>query len=304
MKPTALLMTLRPKQWTKNLLLFAGFAFAGDWGNALLQRNAVAGFLVFCLLSGFVYIVNDIADVEKDRQHPKKKKRPIAAGDIPVPVAMIWGLIVLGAALGYAWMELPRPFFVFSVVYVLLITAYSFLLKHMVVLDILTLAMGFVIRAIAGVEVLRVADKKIEITSFFVLTTLFLALFLAICKRRNELTSLGAGAADHRKVLSEYSTEFLDSLLAVATTCVIFSYALWTTQGQFVKASAAGHTSQTYVLVLTIPFVLYGIFRYIWLVLHQDEGGAPESLLVKDVPLLATVVLWLGTTLAILFLMK
>jgi len=156
------------------------------------------------------------------------------------------------------------------------------------VADILILALGFVLRALGGIEVIRIPEAEIPVTSFFLLTTLFLALFLAICKRRNELVTLGDEAANHRQVLSEYSVEFLDVLLTVATTGTIFSYALWTTQGQFAGAPSQGQ----FGLAFTIPFVLYGIFRYVWLVYRRDEGGAPEVLLLTDIPLLICVLLW------------
>lgn len=301
MNPVVLLKTLRPKQWTKNLLLFAGIVFSRQWGEPLALRNAIVGFFVFCFLSGVVYITNDIVDMDKDRQHPKKKNRPIASGAISPTVAGVWGVLLLVGSLMLSWFMLPKGFFVAAMIYFGLSTAYSLRLKHVVVMDILTLAFGFVLRAIAGVEVIRIEGVEVPITSYFILTTLFLALFLAICKRRNELVVLGDNAGHHREVLKDYSTEYLDIILTVATGCVLFSYALWTTQGQFARtSSAAGGSSGTYAMVFTMPFVIYGIFRYLWLVVHRDEGGAPESLLIEDLPLLGAVVLWLLTTFAVL----
>lgn len=302
----ALVMCLRPKQWTKNLLLFAGIVFAREWRDPVSIRNAVLAFLVFCILSGVVYITNDILDVEKDRKHPKKKNRPIASGAISPTGAAIWAAVLLAGALAATHFLLPFPFLVCAVIYVGLVTAYSVKFKHIAVLDILTLAMGFVVRAIAGIEAIAVEGKDVPITGYFILTTLFLALFLAICKRRNELVTLGEGAAHHRKVLGDYSTEFLDTLLTVATSGVIFSYALWTIQGQFARAGShtVSENGGVYTMVFTMPFVLFGIFRYLWLVFQRDEGGAPETLLLQDVPLLTTVLLWVGTVLALLLLMK
>lgn len=290
----AFLKCLRPKQWTKNLLLFAGILFAQRWQDGELLFNAFAAFLIFCALSGVVYVTNDILDREKDRHHPKKKNRPIASGAISPRAAGIGALALLAASLTGAWLITPG-FFYCAAIYVVLVTAYSFKLKHMVILDIMVLAMGFVVRAMAGIEAIRVAGKDpVEVTPYFILTTLFLALFLAIAKRRNELVVLQDGAGGHRKVLREYSTEYLDVLLTVATTGVIASYAAWSLTGGFSRDGAP------YTMVLTMPFVLYGIFRYLWLVFRRDEGGAPEQLLLTDKPLLTTVVLWTVTVVVIL----
>lgn len=290
----AFLKCLRPKQWTKNLLLFAGILFAQRWHDGELLLNAFAGFLIFCALSGVVYITNDILDREKDRHHPKKRHRPIASGEISPRAAGAGALVLLAASLAGAWAITPG-FFVCAVIYVVLVTAYSFHLKHMVILDIMVLAMGFVVRAMAGIEAIRVVGKDpVEVTPYFILTTLFLALFLAIAKRRNELVVLQDGAGGHRRVLREYNTEYLDVLLTVATTGVIASYAAWSLTGDFSRDGTA------YTMVFTMPFVLYGIFRYLWLVFRRDEGGAPEQLLLTDKPLLTTVVLWIVTVVIIL----
>jgi 4-hydroxybenzoate polyprenyltransferase len=296
----AFFLSLRPKQWTKNLLLFAGIIFARRWSEFDLIINVVVGFLVFCALSGVVYITNDILDVEKDREHPKKRKRPIASGAISPSAAGVGAVVLLISSLIVAWLITPT-FFVCSAIYVALVTAYSFKLKHLVLLDVMVLAMGFVVRALAGIEALhveRLADDPVKITPFFILTTLFLSLFLAIAKRRNELVVLGEGAAAHRAVLGDYSLEFCDVLLTVATTGVIFSYAAWATVGDLARVGGGG----SYTMVFTMPFVLYGIFRYLWLVFHRDEGGAPEILLLTDRPLQTTVVLWIVTVFIILSL--
>lgn len=292
---------LRPKQWTKNLLLFAGIVFARKYTDPTLVLHTFLGFLIFCALSGVVYITNDILDVEKDREHPKKRFRPIASGAISPQAAGIGAFFLLIASLTGAWF-LTKGFFVCSLIYVILVTAYSLKLKHLVLLDIMALAMGFVVRAMAGIEVLHGPGEPIAITPYFILTTLFLALFLAIAKRRNELVVLGEDAPVHRKVLGEYSREFCDILLTVAVTAVIFSYALWATSGAFQSGGALSKDgrSETYPMAFTMPFVLYGIFRYLWLVFQKDEGGAPETVLLTDKPLLITVLLWVITVVAIL----
>ena len=298
----AFLLSLRPKQWTKNLLLFAGIVFAQRWTEADLLLNVLAAFAVFCALSGVVYITNDILDVEKDREHPRKRLRPIASGAISPRAAGFGALVLLVAARGAAWLITPG-FFICAVIYVALVTAYSFKLKHMVILDVMVLAMGFVVRAVAGIEALhveRLAENPVAIKPYFVLTTLFLSLFLALAKRRNELTVLGDHAASHRAVLGEYSREFCDVLLTVATAGVIFSYAAWATVGDL--ARIGGDKGGAYTMVFTMPFVLYGIFRYLWLVFRRDEGGAPEILLLTDRPLQTSVVLWAITVFIILSL--
>ncbi|MDX2174913.1 MAG: decaprenyl-phosphate phosphoribosyltransferase [Candidatus Sumerlaeia bacterium] len=298
MNPLVVLKALRPKQWTKNLLLFAGIVFARQWGDPVALRSAFLGFLVFCLLSGVIYLVNDICDREKDAQHPKKRLRPIASGALSVAAAWAWAAFLLVAMMGLSIAVLPLKFTIAAALYVLLTVGYSFLFKHVAILDILVLAMGFVLRAVAGVEAISRPDAPVPITSYFVLTTLFLALFLAICKRRNELVTLGEHAGEHRAVLSSYNTQYLDQLVTVATAGVLFSYALWTTQGSFAQASRPN--IEAYTMVATMPFVIFGIFRYLWLVYSRNEGGAPEALLLEDRPLLASVALWFAATVGVL----
>lgn len=294
MNPLAFLLSLRPKQWTKNLLLFAGLVFAQRMDDPRLVLNALAAFAVFCALSGVVYITNDIVDIEKDREHPKKRHRPIASGAISPGQAATGAVVLLLLALAAAWL-ITTNFFIMSLVYVALVSAYSFKFKNVVILDIMLLAMGFVVRALAGIEAINVdpVGDPVDITPYFILTTLFLALFLAIGKRRSEIILLKGGAGTHRKVLREYSREYLDVLMTVATTGVLASYGAWSTLG-------FAQDDGKYGMVFTMPFVLYGIFRYLLLVFRKDEGGAPEEVLVTDKPLLLTVFLWAGTVLLLL----
>ncbi|MEQ8820937.1 MAG: decaprenyl-phosphate phosphoribosyltransferase [Sumerlaeia bacterium] len=288
----------------KNVLLFAGLVFALRIDDPHSWLNACLGFAIFSALSGVVYICNDILDREEDRLHPKKRFRPIASGAIS-PAAAGLGAIILGAtALFVSFFFLPIQFAYLALGYLVLVTLYSTTFKHAVILDILILALGFVIRALAGIEVIRYEGAPpVVITPYFLITTLFLALFLAICKRRSEIVTLGEDAGSHRRVLKDYSRELLDMMLMVATSGVVFSYGLWTVQGQFAQttkavAPALHSAGNTYYLVLTLPFVLYGIFRYLWLVFQRDEGGAPETLLYTDKPLLLTVILWVMTVVA------
>jgi len=273
---------MRPKQWTKNAFLFAGPLFTGRFPHHPFALRVALGFAAFCLLSGVVYVINDIIDAEQDRRHPRKCRRPIASGELSVaaalPVAAVLGAATLGGSLLLGW-----RFAAVAGLYLGLNLVYSFNLRHVVILDVFSIAMGFVLRAWAGIEAIRPADPALEITPWFISCTFFLALFLAICKRRHEALLLNANGSQHRKVLDEYSPAFLDQMVAVATTSTILTYALWTALGKF----------EGQHMVYTLPFVVFGIFRYLYLVYKREEGGEPEQLLLSDPPLLAGILLWL-----------
>ncbi len=292
----AILKTMRPKQWTKNLLLFAGLIFSHNLTDTSRGLRAVAAFVVFCILSGVVYFINDIKDLESDRNHPLKRQRPIASGELGVTTAIV--VAGLLAAVGLAWaFTLNLKFAAITSVYFLLMIAYSFFLKHLVILDLMVVAMGFVIRSIAGIYAIENPGEHIPITPWFITCVLFLALFLAICKRRHELILLAGKATSHRPVLEHYSPAFLDQMVSVVTTATVMSYALYVTSG--VKKESVHHHEH---MIWTLPFVLYGIFRYLYLVYRRDEGGAPEALLLKDPGLIATVILWLVSILWVFYL--
>jgi 4-hydroxybenzoate polyprenyltransferase len=275
-----LLFSLRPGQWSKNLVIFAGLLFGRRLFDPVAVGEALAAFAVFCILSGVVYLVNDIADRESDRQHPLKAKRPIASGALPVKVAL-WAAIVLGALGLGAAVLIGRPFAVVAVAYLLLQLAYSGSLKHIVIIDVLTIAIGFVLRAVAGAEAVNV-----EISHWLLVCTILLALFIALAKRRHEIVLLAGGATSHRPILGEYSAYLLDQMIGVVTASTLISYIFYTispeTQAKF----------GTQWLGLTIPFPLYGIFRYLYLVHLREGGGSPSDLLLTDRPLLACVALW------------
>ncbi|GAB4324233.1 MAG: decaprenyl-phosphate phosphoribosyltransferase [Candidatus Sumerlaeia bacterium] len=283
-----IILECRPRQWTKNLLLFAGVLFTGRLQDPASIGRAVAAFVIFCALSSVVYIINDLKDLDSDRQHPVKRHRPLASGDLPVGAAVLTAAVLTPAALILSFL-INTSFGCYALAYFILLTLYSFHLKHVVILDIMLVAVGFVIRAIAGIEVLRGIGGPLEITSWFIVCALFLSLFLAICKRRNELVLLNANAGRHRRVLEEYSEQFLDQMMAVATTGTILTYALWSVQGKF------------HGMIYTLPFVVFGIFRYLYLVYKRDQGGAPEIILLTDRPLQVNIVLWLATTVGILY---
>jgi len=275
---------MRPKQWTKNALLFAGLLFTLDLHHTGAQYERVfLGFAIFCLLSSVVYLVNDIADQESDRQHPKKRRRPIASGELPVPVAITAAAIILVGALAGAFAT-DRGFFVCAVVYFLLTLLYSFRLKHVVILDVLVLAAGFVLRAMAGAVVINVA-----ISHWLILCTLMLALFLGLSKRRAELLATQqAGVVGTRRILGEYSAAMLDQMIVIVTSACLMSYCLYTVQSE----TASRH----HLLMLTIPSVIYGIFRYLYLMHRHMLGESPDAILLEDKPTMINIAIWGITT--------
>lgn len=258
-----------------------------------MLKRTLAGFVIFCALSGVVYIINDIKDIESDRLHPRKKNRPIPSGRLPVSLAFLVVLVIGTLALAGAFL-LNTAFGITALAYVIIVILYSLHLKNYVILDLLLVALGFVIRAVAGVEAITVNGYVPEITPWFIACTLFLALFIAICKRRHEITLLEEEAVNHRKVLSEYSPAFLDQMVSVTTSATIISYALWSTIGKYAE----------YNMIYSLPFVIYGIFRYLYLVYMKKKGGAPEVLLLKDRALQVAILLWLISIIALLYIKR
>lgn len=288
----ALVTALRPRQWTKNLLVFAGLIFSQSLHEPALVARSILAFAIFCLLSGGVYLVNDVVDAERDRAHPQKRNRPVASGRLPASVALVAGIALLvGASIGA--LLLSAPFGAVAVGYAVLLTAYSAGLKHVVIVDGLIIAAGFVLRALGGVLVL-----DIELSHWLLLCTILLALFLTFGKRRHELIALEAGAADHRPILSEYSPQLLDQMIAVVTASTLMAYALYTMAPE--TQAKLGTTR----LPLTIPFVLYGIFRYLYLLYRRDLGGDPSEHLLTDLALLLDVALWGGAVVLILYVAR
>ncbi len=274
-----LLRTLRPRQWIKNGFVFMALLFDGKLFVWPLLLRTTAAFVLFCMVSSTVYIINDLADLEKDRLHPKKRNRALPSGQLTPQFA-------IGAAIAILAVCLPLSFWLhpgFGAIvlgYFLLNLAYSFFLKHLVIIDVMVVAAGFVLRVAAGVIV---ADAE-RFSPWLYVCTIFLALFLAIGKRRHELVLLANGANSHRKILDEYSVEFLDQMTNLVTTAAIISYSLYTFSAVNLPANHA--------MMLTIPFVIYGVFRYQYLIHVKGEGGAPEMLLYTDLPFLLDLVLW------------
>lgn len=284
----AALVSLRPRQWSKNLFVFAGLIFSQSLFTPLVWP-ALGAFLIFCALSGAIYVFNDLADVEKDRVHPTKRNRPIASGALAAPTAAVLGAVLLVGSLVAAF-RLSVPFGLVAAAYAILLTAYSLWLKHLVILDVLTVAAGFVLRAVAGAAAIAV-----EISGWLVICTILVALFLALGKRRHEYRTLRGDAAAHRPILAEYSESFLDQMVAVVTASTVTAYALYTMSPDTV---AKFHTR---LLPVTLPFVLYGIFRYLYLLYRRELGGNPSDLLLNDRALLINTVLWMLALLVIIY---
>jgi len=275
-----LLEAMRPKQWTKNVFLFGGIVFSRNISQPALLARSVAGFVVFCVLSGFVYVLNDITDIEKDKRHPRKRNRAIASGRLSPGFALGCASVLAGAAVIVSF-GLSSGFGLVSVVYLLVMVAYSFRLKNVVILDILAISAGFVIRALAGAIVIGV-----EFSSWLIACTIFLSLFLAIAKRRHELVTLGDDAIAHRFILQEYTPRLLDQMISVVTAATIMAYTLYTMSPETVRKFG------TRYLYITVPFVLYGLLRYLYLVYKRELGGNPTQILLEDKPLIVDILLW------------
>jgi 4-hydroxybenzoate polyprenyltransferase len=285
----SLLISLRPGQWTKNLIVFAGLVFSLKLFEPGAILTSIEAFVIFCALSGIVYLFNDVMDRESDRRHPTKCRRPIAAGDLPVSVALtaagVIGALTIGAAFALGW-----RFGAVAAGYLALQVLYSGPLKHIVIIDVLAIAIGFVMRAVAGAVVLDVV-----ISHWLFVCTILLALFIALAKRRHELVLLADDAISHRPILGEYSAYLLDQMIAVVTASTLIAYIFYTISPETEQKFG------TSWLGLTIPFPLYGIFRYLYLVHRREGGGSPADLLLNDRPLLACVTFWVLAVVLIIY---
>lgn len=286
---TLLAAAVRPEQWTKNLLVFAGLLFGGRLLDIDAVFLAAAAFAIFCALSGAMYLVNDIWDRDADRRHPLKLARPIASGALPVVTAATVAAALLLSAIGAAW-AISLELAVAGAAYALLLFLYSTTLKDLVIIDVLTIAGGFVLRAVAGAVAVDV-----PIGAWLLTCTTLLALFLALSKRRHELVLLGDEAAYHRRSLEDYSPYLLDQMIAVVTASTVIAYSV------FAASADTAERLGTSRLGLTIPFVLYGIFRYLYLVHQKRGGGSPAAMLITDKPLLACVALWAATVVLLMY---
>jgi len=271
---------MRPKQWTKNAFVFAALIFDRKLFDLNSLERTLMTFGLFCLLASSVYLLNDIMDIEADRSHPVKKNRPIASGKLPISLAVIVAILLLAVALVGSYLLFIGTFFIFLIYFVLNL-AYSKWLKHIAIIDVLVIAACFVLRVAAGVSVIQVERFS---PWLYVVTTLF-ALYLGFGKRRAELSVLiPENTTSHRRVLAGYSIDFIDQLITIVSATTIIAYSLYT--------FSAPNLPENHTMMLTIPFVLYGIFRYLSLIQINKKGGEPEDLLLNDRPLQITIVLW------------
>ncbi|HEY3231714.1 MAG TPA: decaprenyl-phosphate phosphoribosyltransferase [Roseiflexaceae bacterium] len=298
-----LLRAMRPRQWIKNTWVFAAIAFSADrlWIQPDKVLLVAGTFVLFCMAAGAIYLINDVVDIEKDRAHPKKRNRPIASGRLRPNIAIAAAAVLMLAVLPIAYlldnMSEPGPnldLLVVMLAYMLIQgLLYTYLLKNIVIIDIFTIAAGFLLRAIAGAVVI-----DIPISSWLLICMGLLALFLGLGKRRAELVLLEEGATEHRRILDEYSTPMLDQLISIVTAATIIAYTLFTS-----TATTLPHARYP-VMIITVPFVVYGIFRYIYLIHHHEGGGSPEELVFKDRPLALDIVLYGLTVLALLWIYR
>jgi 4-hydroxybenzoate polyprenyltransferase len=280
---------MRPAQWTKNLVVFAAVVFSKNFLDVQMVKSSVLLFLLFCSVSSAVYLFNDVLDYEKDRVHPRKSKRPIAAGKVPRRTAVVISIVLAAGSLAVCWALLNGLTTLMLALYAVLNLLYSLVLKHVVILDVMSIAGGFVLRAISGGLAISV-----PISSWLIVCTILLALFLGFGKRRHELESLKELATEHRRILEHYSTYFLDQLITVVTAAVIVAYTFYTLSPEVEQKLGVAH------LEISVPFVIYGIFRYLYLIHKRELGGSPSRVLLTDLPLLINVLLWFATVLILM----
>jgi 4-hydroxybenzoate polyprenyltransferase len=282
-----LVISARPSHWVKNAIIFAALIFAKEYGQPEKIGLAALAFAAFCLGTSAVYLFNDVIDRENDKKHPIKSKRPIASGKVPISAAFTLAafLLLAGSAISIL---VNVPTLIALILYVVINLAYSLYLKHLVIIDVMTIAAGFILRAVAGGLAISV-----PISPWLLVCTTLLALFLGFGKRRHELSLLTDGATGHRKSLEHYSVPFLDQMISVVTASTVVAYAFYTLSPEVVERF---HTKW---LSSTIPFVIYGIFRYQYLIFKRDEGGSPTQMLLTDPPLLICVMLWLASVIIV-----
>jgi 4-hydroxybenzoate polyprenyltransferase len=282
---------IRPSQWIKNGVVLAGLIFSGKAEATGLVEKSLLATAAFCFLSSSVYVLNDLIDRERDRAHPLKKNRPIASGRIATGTAATLFMVLGSVGLVISGL-INSNLLIVSVGYMLLMVLYTFWLKNIVIIDVMTLAAGFVLRALAGAVAINV-----EFSSWLLISTFVLALFLGFGKRRHELILLEANASEHRRSLEKYSPYLLDQLIGVVTASAVITYLFYTLSPE------VGAKLGTSYLFVTVPFVIYGIFRYLYLVHKEERGGSPTTLLLTDKPLLIDVLLWLATVIIIMYIL-
>lgn len=275
----ALIKTMRPKQWVKNIFVLAGIFFDGRVRDPERLTNSLLAFLIFCLLSGAVYLVNDLVDIERDRAHPKKRFRPLPSGELNPRVAQAAAVALFAGCLAGSF-AISFGFGLAALTYAVLMILYSFVLKNVVIIDVMAIAAGFVVRVYAG----AVAAQVTRFSPWLYVCTTLLALFIAINKRRHELILLDREANNHRAILEEYTVPFLDEMTSLVTAATLVSYSFYT--------FSAPNLPSNHAMMFTIPFVMYGIFRYLYLIHTKGLGGAPEDIALHDKPMLIAIFLW------------
>lgn len=287
----ALFKTMRPRQWPKNAFVYTALVFDSKLFIPQYLAITTVAFVLLCLLSSSVYIINDIADIEKDRQHPTKRNRPLAAGTLSVPVAIAAAIVFIGLSIGGAF-AINAMFGGLALFYLITNVLYSFWLKNVVIIDVMIVAAGFVLRVAAGTVLFHVE----RFSPWLYVGMSLLSLFIILGKRRHEITLLSHGANNHRAVLANYNLELLDQLIGIVTASTIIAYTFYT--------FSAENLPKNHTMMLTVPFVAYGIFRYLYLIHVKREGGAPDELLFRDWPLLATVCLWGLSVIIVLYFFR
>ena len=272
------ILALRPKQWSKNAVIFIALVFSQNMFSFAAFCKTLAAFGIFCLLSGGAYVLNDIADIKSDRNHPEKSKRPIASGALSIRRAKVACVVIMLPAVALAFLT-DLQFGLTAIAYLAVQLAYSFFLKHLVIIDIFCIASSFFLRVIAGAFAIDVL-----VSSWLLVCTFFISLFIALCKRRHEMLLLEDRAVDHRKVLEKYDVLLLDQMISVVTASSVVAYSVYTLSSETVHKLGTTH------LKYTIPFVLYGIYRYLYLVYCRRQGGSPETILLADIPMIVNLI--------------
>ncbi|MGE5629429.1 MAG: decaprenyl-phosphate phosphoribosyltransferase [Solirubrobacterales bacterium] len=282
----ALLKLMRPKQWTKNFFVFAAIIFSGNFLNVHILKINILTFILFCLTSSAIYVLNDIVDIEKDKIHPDKKKRPLPSGRISKNTAIIFDLLLIVSVGVVSWLYIDIKILGIFTVYFIVNIFYSFVLKNVVIIDVMIITFGFVLRVASG----SVATN-VEISPWLFLCTILLSLFLALNKRKSEIVMLQDSSASHRKILEEYSIDLIDKMLTIVNPSILMAYCLYTFS-----------STQSRTMMYTIPFVLFGIFRYEYLMDKKNIGSKPEDVFIKDLPFLINILLWITSVLLIIYL--
>ncbi len=286
------LLSMKPEQWIKNSFVFAALLFSQNLLNLSKDIKAIVGFIIFCMITSCAYIINDLIDLEKDKLHPTKSRRPLASGSLNKTTAVTTIVLLCFTGLFLAF-YMNSLFGIIVLTYLLLNIGYSLYLKNVVILDVVTISAGFVLRVLGGAIIISVTASQ-----WLVLCTILLSLFLGFSKRRHELVLLEDKASTHRKVLSYYNTYFLDQMIAIVTASTLICYVLYTMSEHTIEKLS------TSKLIYTVPFVLYGIFRYLYLVHQKEEGGNPTEVMFTDKPMIINTILWVITSVIFIYFVQ